>query len=71
MLRRRSIGQHGIALAAASQRIGIDHIITQPQVILDDRGHRLGAGHIDLAKLLDPGENAVELGHHRRKLGIA
>ena len=68
VLGRRGIGQHRVALAAAGQRIGIDDIVAQAQVVGDHRGHRLDPGDIDLAELLDPGENAVEFGHHRREL---
>src|SRR5690606_2122039 len=58
------IGEHLVAHAAARQRVGIDHVLAQAQLLRDHRGHRLDAGAIDLAELLDPAENGIELGHH-------
>ena len=37
----------------------------------DDRGHRLDAGDVDLAELLDPAEDVGELGRERLHLGVA
>src|SRR5690606_36547747 len=71
MFRRRRIGQHLVAHPAARQRVGIDDVVAQPQGLRDHRGHRLDAGAIDFAELLDPAENGIELGHHPVELVLA
>src|SRR3990170_3904717 len=70
MLGRRGVRQHGLAHAATGQRIGIDDVIAEAQLLRDNRGHRLDPGHVDFAELLDPGEDCVELRHHPVERGL-
>ena len=59
------VGQHLVADIAVG-----DDILAQAQMVGDHRGHRLDAGGVDLAELLDPAEDVVELGNERLGLGI-
>ena len=57
MLRLGRIGEHVIADAAV-----VDDVVAQAELLVDDRGQRLDPVCIDLAELLDPAEDIVELG---------
>src|SRR5690606_29800088 len=71
VLGHRRIRQYLVAHPAAGQRIGVDHVVAQAQLLRDHRGHRLDPGAIDLAELLDPGENSIEFRHHPVELVFA
>ena len=43
MLGGRRVRQHFAAHPAAGERVGIDHVVAQPQGLRDHRGHRLDA----------------------------
>ncbi len=70
MFCRRGIGQYCIADIAARQRIGVHHILAQPQRIGDDGRHRLNGGRIHFAQLLYPAEDIVKFRHHRLYLAF-
>ena len=61
------------ALASTSSRLSpsVTTSSRRRSCLVDHRGHRLDAGDIDLAELLDPAEDVVELGHQRLDLGVA
>lgn len=60
------VGENLVAHAAV-----VDHVVAQAKLLLDHRGQRLHPFGIDRGKLLDPSENGVQLGYHRRDLVIA
>src|SRR5690349_10481074 len=47
-----------------------DDVLAQAKRVRDHRGHRLDRRGIDLAELLDPAEDVVELGHEPLGGGI-
>ena len=48
-----------------------DDVIAQPELLIDHGGQRLDPVGIHLAKLLDPAEDLVELGHEPFELLVA
>ena len=66
MLRIRRVLENIIPAVAV-----VDDVIAQAKVVLNHRGQRLDAGGIDLAKLLDPAEDVVELWNRLRDLVFA
>jgi len=66
MLRFGCVGEHLVANVAV-----VDDVVAQAKLLLDDCGKRLDAVCIDLAQLLDPAKNVVELGHEPTELLLA
>ena len=57
------IGEHLVADIAV-----VDDVVPQAEFLVDDRGQRLDAVGIDLAQLLHPTEDVVELGRQALEL---
>src|SRR5438128_360958 len=66
MLRMRSVGEHRLADIAV-----IDDVLAQPELLVDHGRQRLDPVGIDLAQLLDPAEDIVELGYQAFELLVA
>src|SRR3546814_7854599 len=71
VLRLRCVRQHILAATSAGQGVGVDDIVAQTERVGNHRGHRLNPGHVDLAELFDPAEDAVQFAFHRGSLCIA
>ena len=61
-----SRGDHRIAAVAI-----VHDVVAQTKFLVDDGGQRLYLVGVDLAQLLDPAENVVELGREPRDLLLA
>src|SRR3546814_13210428 len=66
VLRLRCVRQHILAATSAGQGVGVDDIVAQTERVGNHRGHRLNPGHVDLAELFDPAEDAVQRSEERR-----
>jgi hypothetical protein len=60
------VGEDVVADAAI-----VDDVVAQAELLVDDRRQRLDAVGVDLAELLDPAQNVVELGQQPVELLVA